>query len=214
MSGRLLAGVLSAVLVAPVSAGLQVQEPTARARKLEITFDLQGHVTLVAENVTTREILIEWGRVGGAYMINAERVPSVTVDAMRFTGRPEREVLDSLLRGAAGYILGPRTARTAGPSLFETVMILPTSTPVASGAFPGPTPTAPPPRTPGAPEDEIPPVVPAMGGQPPPNAPAATQPRPPSTTPGVFVPIVPVTTPVTPPATTTTGRGRGGGGGF
>lgn len=212
MSGRILACGLVAVLFAPVSVGLFAQEAPARQRQLEITFDLQGHVTLVAENVTTREILAEWGRVGGSYMINVERLPSVPVEVMRFAGRPEREVLDSLLRGAAGYILGPRTARTAGPSLFETVMILPTSTPVASGAFPGPSPVASPLRTPGAPEDEIPPVVPAVGVQAPPNAPAPAQPRPPST-PGVFVPIVPVTTPVTPPATpTTTGRGRGGGG--
>jgi hypothetical protein len=171
-------------------------------RRLEISFDMQGRVTLVAQNVTIREILAEWQRVGGSQIIDAERLGGAPVPMLQFDARPETEVMDSLLRSAAGYILGPRTARTAGPSIFETVMILPTSTPTASSAYTPP--AAQPLRTQGSPDDEIAPVTPAQGipapGQPPPAPnPAANRP----TTPGVFVPIVPVT-PVT-------GRGRGGG---
>jgi len=211
MRGSALALGLASALVGFATPGLLAEQaPASPARRLEISFDLDGHVTLVAENVTLREVLAEWGRVGGAYMVNADKLPGGPISIMRFDGRPEQEVLDSLLRSAAGYILGPRTARTSGPSLYETVMILPTSTPTATGAYPGQTSAANPFRIPGAPEDEIPPVVPATG-IPAPETPAQTEaPRAPagSPSPGVFVPIVPVT-PVTP---VTGGRGRGGGG--
>jgi hypothetical protein len=191
------------------------QQVPAAERKLEIAFDMNGRVTLVAENVTLREILAEWGRVGGSSMINGDRLAGATIPAMRFDNRPEREVLDSLLRSAAGYILGPRTVRTSGPSLYEAVMILPTSSPVASSGYAGAVPPAAPFRTPGAPEDEIPPVVPAVGVPAPEQSPPrpAGAPAPPrNTNPGVYVPIVPVQPVGT--ATPPTGRGRGGGGGL
>lgn len=89
-------------------------------------------------------------------------------------------------------------------------MILPSSTPAGSGSFPSAATSAAPFRTPGAPEDEIPPVVPAVGVPPPGEStqPAAPQAPAVSPGPGVYVPIVPVP-PVTP---VTGGRGRGGGG--
>jgi hypothetical protein len=212
MRGAVLAGALTSVLMGISAPGLLAgQQAPAAERKLEISFDMAGRVTLVAENVTLREVLAEWGRVGGSSMINANRLAGATIPALRFDNRPEREVLDSLLRSAAGYILGPRTVRTSGPSLYEAVMILPTSSPVASSSYAGAPPTSQY-RTAGAPEDEIPPVVPAVG-VPVPGQPAAEAPPAPprNTNPGVYVPIVPVqpVTPVQPPA----GRGRGGGGG-
>jgi hypothetical protein len=212
MRGAVLAGALTSVLIGVSAPGLLAgQQAPAAERRLEISFDMAGRVTLVAENVTLREVLAEWGRVGGSSMINANRLAGATIPALRFDNRPEREVLDSLLRSAAGYILGPRTVRTSGPSLYEAVMILPTSSPVASSSYAG-APPASQYRTAGAPEDEIPPVVPATGVPVPEQPAAAAPPAPPrNTNPGVYVPIVPVqpVTPVQPPA----GRGRGGGGG-
>jgi hypothetical protein len=209
MRGKVLAVALASILLGLSAPGLMAQQAGNPARVLEISFDLEGRVTLVAENVTLREILSEWGRAGGSYMINADRLANTPVRMMRFENRPEREVIDSLLRSAAGYILGPRTVRTSGPSRFEAVMILPTSTPVATGAYSGlPTPAAPF-QTPGSPDDEIPPVVPAIGVPAPEQPAAPAQAAPANSPPGVFVPIVPVT-PVTP---VTGGRGRGGGGG-
>jgi hypothetical protein len=170
-------------------------------RKVSITFDLQGRVTLVAENATVREILTEWGRVGGSYIVNGDKLAGPPIPMLRFDNRPEAEVIDSLLRSAAGYILGPRTVRTTGPSVYEAVMILPTSTPVGSAVA-----SVPPSasfRTPGAVEAEIPPVTP-ITNVPVPNAPAepvATPGRANAPGPGVYVPIVPVNP----------GRGRGGG---
>ncbi|HEY6360614.1 MAG TPA: hypothetical protein VIX63_05895, partial [Vicinamibacterales bacterium] len=58
---------------------------------------------------------------------------------------PERQALDVLLRSVSGYMLGPRAASTPGVTVFDRIMILPTSTPPAN-----PPPTAgrgfPPPR--------------------------------------------------------------------
>ncbi len=208
MRASVLSAGLASVLLALSGPALVAQEVQTPARVLDISFDLEGRVTLVAENVTLREVLAEWGRIGGAYMINADRLASAPIRMMRFENRPEKEVIDSLLRSAAGYILGPRTIRTSGPSRFEAVMILPTSSPVASGNFASPGPIGSPFRPDGATNDEIPPVVPAIGVPTPEQPVAAPPPSPPANTnPGVYVPIVPVT-PVT------GGRGRGGGGGL
>lgn len=194
-----------AALVIGFSAQDLLAEQDSSGRKIEISFDLEGRVTLVAQNVTISEVLAEWGRAGGSYVVNAEKLTGGPLTMLRFENRPEREVIDSLLRTAAGYILGPRTARTAGPSLYETVMILPTSSPMASSAYPASAGPAVPLRTPGAPEDEIPPVVPAVGVPAPEQAPAPPVPNPAvNTSPGVFVPIVPVT-----PVTGGAGRGSG-----
>ncbi len=203
MRGAIVAAGLAALVIG-FSAQDLLAEQDPSGRKLEISFDLEGRVTLVAQNVTIREVLAEWGRVGGSYVVNAERLTGGSV-TLRFENRPEREVIDSLLRTAAGYILGPRTARTAGPSLYETVMILPTSSPMASSAYPTSAGPAVPLRTPGAPEDEIPPVVPAVGVAAPDQAPAPPVAKPAvNTSPGVFVPIVPVT-----PVAGGAGRGSG-----
>jgi len=211
MRALVLALGLASLLLGTAAPSLVAQQsPQAPSRRLDITFDLDGNVTLIAENVPLREILAEWGRVGGAYMINAEKLVGATAPMMRFENRPEQEVLDSLLRPAAGYILGPRTTRTSGPSKFETVMILPTSNPIASNSYVAPPAPAVPFRIPGAPEDEIPPVVPAVG-VPAPNEPTPTPSTPAvNPMPGVYVPIIPVS-PVTP---VTGGRGRGGGGDY
>jgi hypothetical protein len=49
---------------------------------------------------------------------------------------PERQALDVLLRSVSGYMLAPRPTGTAGVSVFDRIMILPTS--AAPPAAPGP----------------------------------------------------------------------------
>ena len=207
-------------LAAVVVAGLAWQSPAFLAaeqdpveRELRLSFDAHGLVTLTAKNVTIREILTEWSRQGGVTFVNAEQLTGGPVVMLQFENRPEVEVIDSLLRSAAGYILGPRTVRSAGPSQFEAVVILAASNPTTSrGYSTGVAPVAAPLRTPGSPDDEIPPVTPV--GNPadstaPPNSPAVG-----TSSPGVFiVPIQPVNPATgrggtTPPPTG--GRGRGG----
>ncbi|MFI5176944.1 MAG: hypothetical protein ACHQO8_00170 [Vicinamibacterales bacterium] len=205
MRAKILTGLLATGLVLIVAVHPAAQAPAER--KLQLSFDRSGLVTLIAQNVTVREILLEWARVGGTQMVNADKLAGGPV-TVQFEAQPESVVLESLLRPTAGWILYPRLIGSTGASVWQSVSILPTSHPTSLYT---PTSTSPQiaPVVQPMPDDEIPPVNPAQ------NAPGQTQPtqgRP--TMPGVYVPLPatpsgPPTT--TPGATTTTGRGRGGG---
>ena len=221
---RMISTAAALTLALTAFAPLSAQMPTER--KLQVTFDQVGNVTVVAQNVTISEILAEWTRQGGTVMVNGNRLAGGPV--MRsYENRPEAEVIESLLRQTGGYIATPRRAGVPGASRFEVVQITPT--PAATAASFTPPPTAPvsaPLRTNGSPDDEIPPVVPPgvtnLPAPAPAPAPAAT-PAPtgyPGTS-GVAVPVVPVipvpgggrtggTPTTTTPPTGTTGRGGGG----
>ena len=178
-----------------VPAAPVVQEPATIQKRLQLSFDGNGNVTLIAQGVTLQEILSEWTRIGGCYFPNAEKLSRAVIVPLQFENVPELKVLDSLLRSAAGIVVAPRTTRTVGASSFEVVQILATSTASASGAYP-PINTMPAPlTTPGSPDDEIPPVTPVNQGQRGAD-PSANRPPPPPTMgvpgSGVFVPIQPV----------------------
>jgi len=119
------AAVLFSVLAAP-----------AGAQGVKLQFNA-GQVSLSAQNAPIRVILQEWARLGGATIINGDRVagPPVTLE---LTGVPERQALDVVLRSVAGYIVAPRRAGSPGASAFDRIMILPTSvaprTPAAPAA--------------------------------------------------------------------------------
>lgn len=99
----------------------------AAAQSVKVAFN-GNRVDVVAENATVRAILNEWARVGGTRIINAERLTGGPV-TVEFRNAYERQVLESLLRGASGYLLGPRpVGAPGGPSGFDRIMILPTST--------------------------------------------------------------------------------------
>jgi hypothetical protein len=170
----------------------------AAPSRLQLTLDANG-VHLVASQVTVREILAEWARQCGCYVVNADRLPGGPLPVpIQFDGVPQAKVLESLLRQASGYVLTPRRPGSAGPSDFETIYILPTSTASASAApFTGyAPPSAVPIATTGSPDDEIPPVTPLAQPS------ASTQPDPvsPSRPASAGVSVVPVMT--IPPAST------------
>jgi len=99
---------------------------TASAQQgVKLQFDA-GQVTLSAQNAPVRAILQEWARLGGATIVNGDRVigPPVTLE---LTAVPERQALDIVLRSVAGYIVAPRPAGSQGASAFDRIMILPTS---------------------------------------------------------------------------------------
>jgi hypothetical protein len=91
--------------------------------KLQIT---DGRVTLHAQNVPVRTILSEWSRLGGAKILNGERItsPPLTVE---LDNVPERQALDIILRGVSGYVLAARGTAGGGASMYDRIMILPTS---------------------------------------------------------------------------------------
>jgi hypothetical protein len=86
-----------------------------------------GKVNLSAQNVPVRAILAEWARLGGAIIVNGDRVvgPPVTLE---LDGVSERQALDILLRDVAGYMIAPRPAGSNGAAAFDRVVILATST--------------------------------------------------------------------------------------
>ena len=64
MRAKILTGLLSAGLLLLVTVHPTAQSPASTERKLLLSFDRNGLVSLVAQNVTVREILAEWTRQG------------------------------------------------------------------------------------------------------------------------------------------------------
>ncbi len=122
MSRRvLLAVALSLAAILPVS-----------AQSVSLTLR-DGRVTLITQNATPAAILAEWARVGQVKVVDAERVPSTPL-TLRLENVPEREALDIVLRGAAGYIAAPRAQPLAGSaSRFDRLIVM-ASSPGASTA--------------------------------------------------------------------------------
>lgn len=98
-----------------------------------------GLVTIVAKDATIRQIIAEWARVGQAKVVNAERIPGGPT-TLELTNVPEAQVLDTLLRSAAGYLAAPRAVMAANLSRFDRVVVMPTSnaprTPAAAAPQP------------------------------------------------------------------------------
>lgn len=114
-----------------------------------------GLVTLHAENVPVQTILTEWSRLGGAKIIGGDRIAGapLTLDLERV---PERQALDIILRGVSGYMLAAREPGAAGASMYDRIMILPTS---AAPRNPTP-PAVAGPVYPGAPAGVVRPITP------------------------------------------------------
>ncbi|MBI2186667.1 MAG: hypothetical protein HYU37_06020 [Acidobacteria bacterium] len=122
----------AAVLLVAVAASAQQPGSPPRVSQrggVEQPVQLQfqdGRVTLRVQNAPVRAILAEWARLGGATIVNGDKVagPPLTLE---LTGVPERQALDVVLRSVAGYMLAPRRAGATGASAFDRIMILPTS---------------------------------------------------------------------------------------
>jgi hypothetical protein len=159
--------------VAFVALVLPPTAASATAGELKLTIG-NGRVTLVAHDVTVRQILEEWARVGQTRIVNGDKImgPPVTIELHE---QPEAKALDTVLRAVAGYVVAPRMD-SLGTSVYDRIMILPTSRPPAVSAA-APTfnrPAPPPPVVPMVEDDpavndqsEHPPgTVPPPGAQP------------------------------------------------
>jgi hypothetical protein len=224
MRMRILALAAIAAISAPAAARAQFVVPFGTPapqagpdRVLRLTFEPDGRVSLSAKGVTIREILTEWARQCGCYVVNGDKMTGGPIEVpLLFEHQSQATVLESLLRQAAGFVLTPQRAGVTSKSNFETIYIVATSTPAAGSYVPSQTTPSYGVSTPGGPDDEIPPVTPMTPGAvlalPPaasaPSTPTSTAPPgmapssypttstpapPPPGTPGTFVPIVPVT---------------------
>ncbi|MBI3493724.1 MAG: hypothetical protein HY047_18405 [Acidobacteria bacterium] len=98
-----------------------------------------GTVSLVAKDVTVRQILTEWARVGQTKIVNLEKIPGGPV-TLELVNVPEAQALDVMLRSVAGYMAAPRAADVANLSRFDRIVVMPTSTaPRASATASTPT---------------------------------------------------------------------------
>jgi hypothetical protein len=99
----------------------------ASAQTLSLTIQ-DGLVNLDASGASIRQILDAWSRVGGTKIVNGERLTGGNV-TLKLVNQPERQALETILRSAAGYMAIPRAAdATPGSSMFDRIMVLPTST--------------------------------------------------------------------------------------
>jgi hypothetical protein len=121
MKGRIMSRRISilAAVFACFAASALAQAPL----RLQIS---GGRVTLHAENVPVRTILSEWARLGGAQIINGDRVAGAPL-TLDLEGVPERQALEIVLRGVSGYVLAARQSGALGASMYDRIMILPTS---------------------------------------------------------------------------------------
>ena len=213
----LLIGLMLAIGLAPQLPGMAqepapVQTPVPPPPSVKLTFEPGGLVSLTATNISLREILTEWTRKGGTIFQGHDRLAAAPL-TLQYEHRPEIEVMNSLLRGAAGVVMAPRDQIVAnGTSGLGIVFITATSSPTAGG-YSAPAYTAPQQQfsTQGNPDQEIQPAAPGRGAEPPqPSAPPPAA-RPAGVSP-VAVQVVPVpaagATPT--PTPTPSGPGRGG----
>ena len=114
------------------------QASPASAQDLKLSM-ANGRVTLVAHDVPLRQILAEWARIGETKIVNGDKLagPPITLQLVDY---PEGRALDLLLREAAGYMAAPRPANSTGASVYDRIMILPTSRPPAVSASATPQP--------------------------------------------------------------------------
>lgn len=129
-----------------------------------------GLVTIVAKDVTVRQILAEWARVGRASIVNADRIAGGPV-TLELADVPEKQALDILLRSVSGYLAVPRAAAVSNASYFDRILLLPTAAQPrasSSGAAAAPLPQ-PAPRQ----QFQLQPVTPEFSEVPMQNAPGA-----------------------------------------
>jgi len=92
-----------------------------------------GRVRLIAENAPVSRILAEWARVGGTRIVHGERVPGAPV-TLQLLDVSEQQALEVVLRGAAGYIVSARQSAAPSGSVFDRILVLPTTTRAPSAA--------------------------------------------------------------------------------
>jgi hypothetical protein len=124
-----------AILVAAVCLPASVS-----AGELVLSFK-DGRVTLKATDVTLRQVLNEWSRLGQTRIVGLEKLGGGLL-TLELTDLPEKQALEILLRSVAGYVAAPRASGAADASMaanmsrFDRLMLLPTS--IASAAPTGP----------------------------------------------------------------------------
>ena len=102
------------------------------AQQLKLDFQ-GGLVSVEANGVPVRTILTEWGKVGGTKIVGAERIAGVPL-TVKLVNVSEAKALETLLRSVAGYMAAPRSTIGAGPSMYDRILVMATSSSPAPAA--------------------------------------------------------------------------------
>ncbi len=94
-----------------------------------------GLVSIDAQDVTVRQILTEWARVGKTEIMHGDRITGGPI-TLKFDDVPEKQALDIILRAIPGYMALPRATQVADASLYERILIMATTTAVAAARPP------------------------------------------------------------------------------
>ena len=152
----------------------------AAAGELKLSMK-DGLVTLVAQDVPLSMIMAEWAKIGQTRVVNGEKI--LTPVTLQLVDVPERKALDIVLRSASGYMLAERPTTLANASVFDRILILPTSRPPANAGpvnnVPAPFNNAPPRPIPAQPMPDM------DEDQPINNQPPGAPPMPPGVSPNV-----------------------------
>jgi hypothetical protein len=108
-----------------LAAALMGSATPAAAGDINLTI-ANGRVTLIAQDVTVRQILAEWARVGETQILNGDKMMGGPL-TLELRDVPEAKALDIVLRSAAGYVVAPRLTGHSGGSEYGRIVILATS---------------------------------------------------------------------------------------
>jgi len=141
-----------------ILAGLLVLMCVATPARAELRLGFrEGRVTLVARDVSVRQILAEWAKVGGTQVVNLDRISAAPV-TLQLDGVPERQALEVILRSVAGYVAAPRRPENPGVSQYDRILVMAVSNPPAAAAAAAGRPVGAPPAFPPAPRDIVAPM--------------------------------------------------------
>jgi len=111
------------VLVFAAAAILAAATP-ARA-ELVITMH-DGLVTVNAKDVTLRQIMAEWAKVGQTKIVNAEAIAGGPI-TISLVDVPEEQALATLLRSVSGYLAAPRPTVVKNAARYDRILVVPTA---------------------------------------------------------------------------------------
>jgi hypothetical protein len=105
---------------------------SAGAQNLTLEFR-EGRVSIDATNVPVKTVLSEWARLGGTRVVGGERITSAPL-TIHLESVPEAQALEVVLRNVAGYMAAPRSEASLGASLYDRILVLPSSSAPAAAA--------------------------------------------------------------------------------
>jgi hypothetical protein len=105
---------------------------TSWAGDVKVSFS-NGLVTVIAVDATPRQILSEWARVGQVRVANLDRLAGAPI-TVRIVDVPEAQALETLLRGTAGYVAGPRAETVVAASNYDRIVLMPGVAPAMPAA--------------------------------------------------------------------------------